>query len=204
MLFRYLLLCSHHIAKFWQAGQEEGLACFRERRADLMTGVQEEIDHSVSPSLSQILKEVGQFAQGMGMAQAVLAKKVTIRLPAIVDEYAQQGGQNSQIIERLLATLRMTRHPSQQRGGQNVPPVQRASDTQPRLIGVRHLGDFNGLPDGCHRRSQPDSSLLCGGESRRFSHWPLEEITHQLCRALRRYHVALHQIRSRASRAASP
>ena len=125
-----------------------------------MTGRPQEIDHAAGPGLPEILKEVGQLAQVMGIAQTVLAEEVTIRLPAIVNEGAQEAGQNSQGIERLLAAFRMAGDPGQQRGRQDVHPVQRAGDTQPGLIGVRDIGDLKGLADGAHRRRQPDPGLL--------------------------------------------
>lgn len=77
----------------------------------LVAGRNQQVNHATGPGLPQLFEDIGQFAQVMGIAQAVLASEVTIGLPAIVNERTQKARKNGQGIECLPAPLRVTSDP---------------------------------------------------------------------------------------------
>ena len=62
------------------------------------------VDQVFGPGLFHFLEDVGQFAQVMGVAQAMRALQVTVRLPAVVDQRAGEHGQNAEGVKGLFAS----------------------------------------------------------------------------------------------------
>ncbi|KFB67053.1 MAG: hypothetical protein CAPSK01_003666 [Candidatus Accumulibacter vicinus] len=132
----------------------------------------------------------------MSIAQAVFAEQFTIGLPTVMNERAQEMGENGEGIERLFAPLRVASDPCQHRGRQHVHPVQRASDTQARFIGMGDFGHLKRFTDRINDRLQMASGFFAGCQHRRLSHWQAKEIAHQRRRALHRHHVVVREMNS--------
>ena len=160
----------------------------------LMARGHQEFDHAAGPDLAELLKQVDQFPQVMRIAQPVLAEQIAVRFPAIVDERAQQAGENPQRIEGQLPPIRVAGDPSEHRRCQRVHPVQLAGNAHSGFVGVGDIGRLKGLADQSHRRYQTTTSLFTGGQHRALRHRQAKEVAPQRRRALHRHHVLMRQM----------
>jgi hypothetical protein len=109
----------------------------------LMARGHQEFGHAADPDLFEFLKDIDQFPP-------VLAEQIAVKFPAIVDECAQEAGENPPRIEGLLSPFRVTGDPSEPRRSQRVPPVplarlarapRRRPETRPgQFCRRRHTG----------------------------------------------------------------
>jgi len=161
---------------------------------DLLAGGAEQVNLLLSPSLAQLLEDVGQFAQMMGIAQAMLAEQFAVRLPAVVNQRTHETGQDRQRVKGFLAPLGVARHPGQHRRGQNMHPVQRPCNPQAGFVSMRDGCRLDRLADRCHGRLKPVLGFFAGGEHRGLGHRQREQVAHQRRRALYRQHVVMTQM----------
>ena len=67
--------------------------------------------------------------QRMGIAQAMFAGQIAVRIPTVVDPRTEVCDENPEVLEGFPAPLGMTAHPCQCRGGQDMHPVPRPCPT---------------------------------------------------------------------------
>ncbi len=144
-----------------------------------MAGGEQQIGQALGPGLPQLLKDLGQFAPAMGMAQTVLAGAFPIGLPAIVDQRSHKRGQQPEGLERLVAAVEMRTEPGQQRGRQDRHPVELAPRAQAGFVGMSDRGAREYLADRGDRRGEPHRRLGLDRQHRGIGHRQAEPIAHE-------------------------
>ena len=105
-------------------------------RGDGAVHPQKQVQHPLGPLLLQDLVEESEFAQQMGVAQAVHTFQIEIGAQAIVDESTGEAGKQGKVLDRLAAALAMHAVPREALGAEDVESMERACDAQTGLIGV--------------------------------------------------------------------
>lgn len=186
------------------AGEHSGVggsvvrdALFRQRpagRSNFVAGLDQQVDHAPGPGLAQLLEDVGQLAQVVGVAQAVRATQIAVRLPAVVDQRAGEHGQDTEGIEGFFTPVRVAAEPGQRGGRHGVQPVGRACHAHPGLVGVGDGGGFERLADGGHRRRQTHGSFLIDRQHGGIRYRQAEQVAQQLAGARHRHHMLVGQM----------
>ena len=141
---------------------------FRARRAPLLNSalaLAQESDHSLRPGLVALFDQRRQFAQVMRVAQGVLALRLPIRCPGIVDGNPVKEGQKANLICRRRAAFGVRGVVRQVRRAGHVQPVPLPRHRQPGLIKMRQRSRLHGgFEDGLERYQRRRRALLQGRE----------------------------------------
>ncbi len=167
------------------------------RRRHFMAGFEQQIMQALGPKLSHLLEDIGQFPQMVGIAQAVSARQVAVRLPAIVNQRAEEARENAEGVEGFFAPVQMNADPGQRGGGQDMHPVERTGNPHSGFIGMGDGGRLQCLADGRYRISQPSGGFLACRQHRGIRQRQPEEVTHQIAGARDRHHVVVRQMHHR-------
>ena len=135
-------------------------------------------------------------AQVVGVAQAVRAIQIAIRLPAIVDQRTGKCGQNPEGVEGFFAPVHMTTDPGQHGRGQDMQPVERTRYAHPGFVGVGDGHSFQGIAHGSHRWREKRPGFVVDRQHGGIRQRQTEQIAHQVARASDRHHVVMRQMNS--------
>ena len=164
------------------------------RRRHLLMRGEQQVDQVFGPGLFHFLEDVGQFAQVMGVAQAMRALQVTVRLPAVVDQRAGERGQNAEGVKGLFAPVHVRADPGQRGRSQDMQPADLAGHAHAGFVGVGNGRILQSFTHGRHRRREQRPRFLMDRQYRGIRQRQAKQVSRQISRARHRHHVMVGQM----------